>query len=177
MDDARRDVDFHKLSLAGAYNFITGGTDNTLADREAVAAFEERWPGISLNAVENAKFLRRVVRYFAEQGIRQILDLGAGKPKPKPGTNVHQIMAERSPGARVVYVEKDPTAHSHARAVWGSGSGTAYVEADVRDSGHVLEAVRSRRLLDLEEPVGILLLAVLHYVDTDPAEVVAPYGG
>jgi hypothetical protein len=174
MDDARRDPDTSShLTVAGTYAHIVGSDDSTLADRQAVDAFTRKWPGVAENAVENAKFEARVVRWFAEQGVRQILDLGAGKPKP--GSNVHEVLGWETGDGRVVYVEKDPTAHVHARAVWGSGPGTAYIEADVADAGRVLGEVRDRGLLDLDAPVGVLLLAVLPYVNADPAAVVAPY--
>jgi hypothetical protein len=173
MDDARRDVDTSHLSTSGAYDHIVGGTDNTLADRRAVDVFSRRWPGVAENALENARFEARVVRWLAGQGIRQVLNLGSGKPKPND--NVHEVLDREAGGGRVVYVEKDPTAHAHARAIWGSGSGTAYIEADVADTSRVLNEVRDRRLLDLNEPVGVLLLAVLPYIPADPAAVVAPY--
>ncbi|TDD97663.1 SAM-dependent methyltransferase [Actinomadura rubrisoli] len=175
MDDPQRDVDPTHISLAGAYNYTTGGDDNTLTDREIVHAYEAKWPGLASNAVANAQFLERVVGFLAERGIRQILDLGAGKPKPVAGGNVHEILGSHAGDARVVYVEKDPTAHSHARAMWGSGQRTGYVEADVRDVDQVLAAAETRRLIDFDEPVGILMLAVLHYVVGDAAGVVTRY--
>jgi len=173
MDDARRDVGTTHLSTAGTYDHIVGGTDNTLADRQAVDSFNRRWPGVAENAVENARFEKRVVRWLAAQGIRQILNLGAGKPKPSD--NVHEVLGRETGDGRVVYVEKDPTAHVHARAVWGAGPGTAYIEADVADTARVLGEVRDRGLLDLNEPVGVLMLAVLPYIPANPAAVVAPY--
>lgn len=174
MDDARRDPDSaSRMTVAGTYAHIVGSDDSTLADRQAVDAFTRKWPGVAENAVENARFEARVVRWFAEQGVRQILDLGAGKPKP--GFNVHEVLGWETGGGRVVYVEKDPTAHAHARAVWGSEPGTAYIEADVADADRVLGEVRDRGLLDLDEPIGVLMLAVLPYIPAAPAAVVAPY--
>lgn len=175
MDARHDDVDPTHLSLAGAYDHIVGGTDNTLADRQAVAEYTQKWPGVADNAVHNALFEARVVKYFADQGIRQILDLGAGKPKPPPRINVHELLARETGDGRVVYVERDPTAHAQARAVWGAAPTTAYIEADIRDADRVLSEVQDRQLLDLTRPVGVLLLAVLHYIDADPAEVTAPY--
>lgn len=176
MDDARRDdVDPTRISVAGTYDHIVGGTDNTPTDRIAVNEFAQRWPGVVENAVENSRFEQRIVRWLAAQGIRQILDLGAGKPKPQPGSNVHEILADQTGDGRVVYVEKDPTAHAQARAMWGSGTRTAYIEADIADTSLVLDEVRDRGLLDLARPVGVLALAVLPYIAVPPAEVIAPY--
>ena len=174
-DDARRDVDPRRVSLAGVYDFSAGGDDNTRTDRLTVLDFERRWPGIASNAVANAKFLQRVVQYMAERGIRQVLDLGAGKPKAQPGSNVHEILAETASGCRVVYVEKDPTAHAHARAIWGRREGTEYVAADLQDVDEILAAPEVQRLIDFEEPVGLLMLASLHYVLGDVAPIVQRY--
>jgi hypothetical protein len=82
-----------------------------------VLSFEEKWPRIAPNAVANAHFLQRVVRYMAGRGIRQILDLGAGKPRTQAGNNVHEILGETTGDGSVVYVGKDPRAHPHARAI------------------------------------------------------------
>lgn len=174
-DDARRDVDPTKISLAGAYDFSAGGDDNTRTDRLTVLSFEEKWPGIASNAVANAHFLQRVVRYMAGRGIRQILDLGAGKPKTQPGSNVHEILGETTGDGRVVYVEKDPTAHSHARAIWGRRDGTEYVAADLQDVDEILSAPEVQRLIAFQEPVGLLMLASLHYVLGDVQATVERY--
>lgn len=172
--DARRD-DVSHISMAGAYNFTTGGDDNTRRDREIVLACEQKWPGLAAGAIANAQFGQRAVRFLAEQGITQIIDLGAGKPKPDEGANVHEVLAANANDARVVYVERDPAAHAHARAVWGSGDRTAYVAADIRDVDRVLRSPEVQRLIDFDKPVGVLLLAVLHYVVDDAAEVAAQY--
>lgn len=174
-DDTRRDIDVTNLSLSGSYNYITGGTDNTLTDREIVLAYERKWPGLASNAVENAKFLQRAVRMLAEDGVCQFIDLGAGRPKPDAGTNTHEVVAAVNSECRVVYVEKDPTGHSHARAIWGAQPSTAYIEADIRDADLVLSHPETRRLIDFDEPVALLLASVLHYVGEAPATVAAPY--
>lgn len=176
MDDAaRRDVNPRQVSLAGVYDFSAGGDDNTRTDRLTVLEFEKKWPGIASNAVANARFLQRVVRYMADQGIRQILDLGAGKPKQQPGSNVHEILTATTGDGNVVYVEKDPTAHAHARAIWGRQPGTGYVEADLSDVNEVLGSSEVERLIDFDQPVGLLMLASLHYVLGDVRPTVQRY--
>ena len=174
-DDACRDVDPTKLSVAGAYDFSAGGDDNTRTDRLTVISFEEKWPGIASNAIANANFLQRVVRFFASHGIHQILDLGAGKPKAQAGANVHEILTQTTGNGQVVYVEKDPTAHAHARAIWGRQPGTGYVEADLADTDHVLGSPEVERLINFDQPVGLLMVASLHYILGDVAPVVARY--
>uniref|UniRef100_UPI0018D07619 SAM-dependent methyltransferase n=1 Tax=Sciscionella sediminilitoris TaxID=1445613 RepID=UPI0018D07619 len=63
-------------------------------------------------AVENRHFLRRAVRFAAEQGIRQFLDLGAGIPNVNP---THEVARAVNPDTKVVYVDSEPVAVIEAR--------------------------------------------------------------
>jgi hypothetical protein len=64
---------------------------------------------------------------------------------------------------------------AHARALLTSGEAgtTEYIDADLRDTGTILE--RAGELLDFTKPVAITLLAVLHAVPAtdDPPAIVA----
>jgi hypothetical protein len=120
----------------------------------------------------NRAFLGRVVRYLAaEAGIRQFLDIGTGIPT---AGNTHQVAQAIAPETRVVYVDYDPIVLAHARALLiSSESGaTEYIDADVRDTGKILD--QAGELLDLTQPVAITLLALLHAVpDADkPYDIV-----
>jgi hypothetical protein len=50
----------------------------------------------------NRRFLGRAVRYMAETGIRQFLDIGTGIPT---ANNTHEVAQSVAPAARVVYVD------------------------------------------------------------------------
>ena len=69
-----------------------------------------------------------------------------------------------APASRIVYVDNDPLVPSHARALLTSRPEgvTAYLDADVRDTGSLLE--QAADILDFSQPVAIMLLAILHYV-------------
>jgi len=121
----------------------------------------------------NRTFLARVVTYLAaERGIRQFLDIGTGLPAPGA---THLVAQRIAPAARVVYVDNDSLVLAHARALLTSTPQGAcdYIDADLRDPAGIL--TQAARTLDFTQPVGVLLLAVLHFIpDTDdPAGLVA----
>ncbi len=155
------------------YDYWLGGKDNFEADRQAAQAALAAYPGMARLARENRAFLRRAVRYLAgEAGVRQFLDIGTGIPTVG---NTHEVAQEVAPECRVVYVDYDPVVLTHARALLTSTreGATAYIDADLRDSGTVLE--KAAQTLDVTEPVAVTMLAVLHAVgdDDDPWAVVA----
>jgi hypothetical protein len=125
--------------------------------------------------VENRWFLHRAVRFLAEQaGIRQFLDIGTGIPT---SPNVHQIAQGVDPGARIVYVDNDPIVLAHARALLTSTEQgrTAYLDADLREPEVILHDPTLGATLDLTQPVGLIMVAILHFIrdEYDPYRVVA----
>jgi len=148
--------------VARVYDYWLNGKDNFTADRiageETIAAF----PGIKLSAQANRAFLRRTVRYLAAaEGIRQFLDIGTGLPA---ANNTHEVSQTAAPESRVVYVDNDPLVLAHARALLTSSPEgvTAYLDADIENTDTILEEAAAT--LDFSRPVGIVLLAILHYV-------------
>jgi len=142
-------------------------------DREAVRQILRAWPEVRLIARANRAFLRRAVRFLAGQaGIRQFLDIGTGIPA---AGNVHEIAGQAAPGARVVYVDNDPIVHVHASALL-TGSGTASVVlADLRDPHAILADPVLRARIDFAQPVGLLLVAILHFITSteNPSRIIA----
>jgi O-methyltransferase involved in polyketide biosynthesis len=148
-------------TAARMYDYWLGGHNNFAADRIAALKVAETSPQVPLVAKANRAFLGRVVRYLTgEAGIRQFLDLGAGLPTKG---NVHQVAQAIAPGAHVVYVDKDPMVHAHARAL-KTGDGTAVIHADLCDTDTILRHPETTRLIDFSQPLAILSLAVLHFV-------------
>ena len=148
--------------IARVYDYWLNGKDNFTVDRvaaeEAIAAF----PGIRDSAQANRAFLRRAVRYLTVvEGVRQFLDIGTGLPSV---SNTHEVSEAAAPDSRVVYVDNDPLVLAHARALLTSNSAgaTAYLDANLEDTETILEQAAST--LDFTRPVGIMLLAILHYV-------------
>jgi hypothetical protein len=113
------------------------------------------------------------VRFLVgEAGTRQFLDIGTGLPT---GNNTHEVAQYVAPDSRVVYVDNDPFVLSHARALLASRPEgmTEYIEADLRDPQKILDV--AARLLDLEQPVAVMLMTILQHIDDedDPAKIVA----
>jgi hypothetical protein len=175
MSDPASRLDTGVAHPARRYNYWLGGKDNFSADRESGDAVVATFPSIRLSVRENRRFLGRAVRYLAgEVGIRQFLDVGTGLPT---ADNTHEVAQGIAPESRIVYVDNDPIVLVHARALLTSSpeGATAYVDADVRDPEKILSAPELSGTLDLTRPVGLMLLAVLHFVRDfeDPYGIVA----
>ena len=151
---------------ARRYNYWLGGKDHFAADRESGDLLAAKFPTARVAARENRDFLRRTVRYLTEAGIRQFLDIGTGLPVPD---NTHEIAQRIAPESRVLYVDNDPIVMTHARALTvGTPQGrTGYLEADLRAPGAILAHPELRTVLDLDRPVALLLVAVLHFLHHD----------
>jgi O-methyltransferase involved in polyketide biosynthesis len=76
-----------------------------------------------------------------------------------------------------VYVDNDPIAVEHSRAILAGDEQTAVVRADLREPDSVLVQPEVRRMLDSDQPVAVLMVAVLHFVpdEADPAGLVARF--
>ena len=98
-------------NVARMNDYLLGGKDNFAADREAADEALELAPELVVLMGEWRRFIRRVVRFLAQSGIRQFIDIGGGLPAQE---NVHEIAQATAPGARVVYVDNDPLVCAHA---------------------------------------------------------------
>jgi hypothetical protein len=151
-------------SAARIYDYALGGAHNFAADREAGNELFRVYPDGMLVARSNRLFLQRAVRYCYNQGVRQFLDLGSGIPTVG---NVHEIAHQLDPHCRVVYVDNEAIAVATTRHMLADVPNAMIVDADMRDPDRVLDAPATRQLLDFTEPLGIMMVAVLHYVSED----------
>ncbi|QLY27639.1 SAM-dependent methyltransferase [Nocardia huaxiensis] len=165
-------VDMTQASPARMYDALLGGSHNFEIDRRAAEMGKSLVPDLPRVALSNRAFLRRAVRFLADAGVRQFLDVGSGIPT---AGNVHEVAQEIDPSIRVLYVDIDPVAVAHARAILAGNDRATAVEADLRKPADLLERVRETGLIDFEQPVGVLMFAVLHLLgDEDrPGEVVS----
>src|SRR5215469_50381 len=166
------ELDARRANVARVYDYLLGGAQNFLPDQDAARAIAAVEPNIRAMARANRAFLGRAVRFLAAAGVRQFLDIGSGIPT---AGNVHEIAQEADPGARVVYVDIDPVAIAHSRAILAANPNAAIAEADLRDPEKILAHPAVSTLIDFTEPVGLLLVAVLHFFrdDEDPWHIVA----
>jgi hypothetical protein len=155
------DIDVSRPNVARMYDVFLGGSHNFAADREMAAQVTASWPETPRVARANRAFLGRVVRYLVEAGVSQFLDLGSGIPTVG---NVHEIAQARRPQSRVVYVDVDPVAVAHSRAILAGNPYTAVIHGDLCQPERILTDEAVMRLLDFTEPVAVLLVSVLHFI-------------
>jgi hypothetical protein len=164
-----REIDTTVPHIARVYDYWLGGSSNYEADRRAAMQAAEANPVVLQGVHGNRAFLARSVRYLARAGIRQFLDIGSGIPSR---LNTHEIARAVAPECRVVYVDNDPVVFAAAESALlppggvPLGSGIGFLDADARDAAQVL--ARAGAILDLRQPVGVLMVAVLHCIpDSD----------
>jgi S-adenosyl methyltransferase len=154
-------VDVTRPSIARIYDYLLNGKDNFAADRAAAQKLMESRLDPRQLSWANRGFLRRAVRFMAEHGISQYLDLGSGLPT---SPSVHEVARDVIPGARVVYVDHDPIVVVHNDALLATRDGVITIRADVRDPDAVLGHDAVNRCIDFGQPVAVLLLSVLHFI-------------
>jgi SAM-dependent methyltransferase len=166
-------VDPAKASVARIYDYFLGGAHNFSTDRDVARTLEAIEPRARLITRANRAFLTRATRFMAaEAGVRQFIDIGSGIPTRG---NVHEIAQGVDPATRVVYVDHDPVAVAHSTAILAGNQNAAVVQADLREPAEILGHPTVQRMIDFSRPVGLLLVAVLHFLpDEDrPASIVA----
>jgi hypothetical protein len=163
-------------SAARIYDAYLGGRDHFPVDQEFAERVMREIPTARPAALANRACLGRMVRWLADQGIEQFIDLGAGLPTQG---NVHEIAQQVNPQARVVYVDNDMTALAHARALLAERDdrNVIVVKGDIRAPHHILSDAQVQRLIDFSRPVAVLFIAVLHFLpaEEDPYRSVAAF--
>ncbi|MFJ5262380.1 SAM-dependent methyltransferase [Streptomyces sp. NPDC088387] len=160
------EIDANVPTAARMYDYYLGGKDNYAADRAAVAELDKVVPSTRRLALNNRRFLQRVVRTLTEDlGIRQFLDHGSGLPTQD---NVHQVAQRLDPTAHVVYVDNDPMVLVHGRALLEQDERTTVIHADMRETDAIFAHADTRRLIDFSQPVAVLFNSVFHCIpDSD----------
>jgi hypothetical protein len=166
-DGEAEPVDLHtdRPHPARVYDYMLGGKDNFEADRSAAELALKANPTGRAGPLENRAFMVRAVRYLAaEAGIRQFLDIGTGIPT---SPNVHEIAQSIAPASRIAYADNDPIVLAHARALMTSSpeGQTVYIDGDLREPDGILDNPGLRKVVDLSQPVGLLLVAVMHLIE------------
>ncbi|HJP79841.1 MAG TPA: SAM-dependent methyltransferase [Pseudonocardiaceae bacterium] len=167
-------LDLARPNAARMYDYYLGGSANVAVDRAAADELIRCLPDTVFTARANRSFLSRVVRFLAQQGIDQFLDLGSGIPT---AGNVHEIAQAVNPEARVAYVDIEPVAVSYAQKLLRDEKQVTITKADIRKPSTVLAAPGVTDLLDFTRPVAVLAVFILHSMsDADrPLEFMAEY--
>lgn len=167
-------MDIERPSAARMYDFYLGGSYNFAADRALAEENLRNWPDMPHIARANRDFLHRAVTHLSALGVDQFLDLGAGIPT---GGNTHDVALSLNPDSRVVYVDVDPVAVAHSTVLLQDVPNATVVHADLRDADAIARHSEVPAFLDLGRPVGVIMLAVLHFLgpEDDAPGVVAAY--
>jgi len=165
--DWAADVPLDRPSPARMYDYYLGGHHNFAVDREAAEQIIALMPSVRLIARANRAFLGRAVKFLAEQGVDQFIDIGSGIPT---AGNVHELVQAIRPEARVLYIDNDPVAVAHTETLLASQPHTRVEQLDLRLAGDLFDRPAVQELFDLQRPIAALLVAVLHFI-TDDAQV------
>ncbi|WP_433511720.1 SAM-dependent methyltransferase [Nonomuraea sp. CA-143628] len=159
-------------NVARLYDYYLGGKDHFPADRRAAERLLRVAPEVRTAARANRAFLGRAVRFLADAGVTQFLDIGTGLPTRG---NVHEVARAVAPQSRVVYVDHDPVVLVHARALLADSEGITVVDGDLRDPHDLLKNPDLVGALDFDQPVGVLLVAIMHFIGEadDPLRIMA----
>lgn len=172
--EAPPDVDIDTPSAARIYDCLLGGASNFAADRVLADQILKAWPAARNIARANRAFVIRAVRELARQGYNQFIDIGCGLPTMGA---VHEVVQAVSRRARVVYVDNELVAVTHAQQILRHGHVTnaGVVNGDVRHLAPIMANPVTTGLIDPTRPVAVVLAAVLHFIpDTDhPAGIMA----
>ncbi|MFF8281120.1 SAM-dependent methyltransferase [Streptomyces albus] len=164
-------IDTTRPHPARMYDYYLGGKDNYEADRDAADRILSALPDVGVTARSNRDFMHRAVRTVVGNGVRQIIDIGTGIPT---SPNTHEVARQVAPDVRVAYVDNDPIVSTYAGAKLTNSGNAGFVLADIRDPKGILDHPVTRELIDFDQPVALMLLAVLHFVtdEEDAAGIV-----
>jgi SAM-dependent methyltransferase len=154
-------INTSKPNIARIYDYLLGGKDNFAADRDEAERMLQVYPLLPAKAWENRLFLARAVKWAADQGVRQFMDIGSGLPTVQ---NTHQIAQAVDPACRIAYVDYDPVVMAHARALLRA-NGVIAIECDLRDPAAIFSHPDMGRVIRLGEPLGLILAMVLHFFE------------
>jgi len=168
------EIDLSRPSASRVYDFYLGGFHNFNSDREMAEQAIKDWPDLPLIMRSNRAFLRRAVGYLVRSGVRQFLDIGSGIPTVG---NVHEVAQELAPDAKIVYVDLDPVAVAHSRAILADNPNATILSGDFRKPDDIMAELAESHLLDVDQPIALLLVALLHFVgdQDEPAGKIATF--
>ncbi|MEU4811830.1 SAM-dependent methyltransferase [Nocardia fluminea] len=159
-------LDQSRPNSARIHTALLGGKDCYPADR--VIAEKLARNKIAPAFTESRRFALRAVGYLIDHHqVTQFVELGCGFPHTP---NIHDVAAERTESARTLYIDNDPIAAAHARALMTDHT-THSAEIDLADTSAVLDAVTST--LDTTAPIALLLSGTAELIDNAASMIAA----
>lgn len=171
---APESIDLERPNAARIYDYLLGGAANFEKDREFGENLLRIAPNSATVAQLNRAFLRRAVKFCLDNGIRQFLDIGSGIPT---AGNVHEIAQRIEPSTKVLYVDLEPVAVTHTELMLQGNDNAAVMQGNLLEPERILDSAEANRLLDFDEPIAVLMVAVLHFLpdNAEPHQAVARY--
>jgi len=164
MDETVDDRTTKPATAARIYDYLLGGSNYFPADEEAAKKVIAAFPVIPMAVRANRATLARMVRYLAEAGVRQFLDVGSGMPTR---SSVHEVAGRVAADCRVVYVDIDPIAVAESQELLKGSDLAIAVRGDLREPEGILGDPQVRSHLDFDRPIALLLFGILHFVADD----------
>ncbi|KAF2737741.1 DUF574-domain-containing protein [Polyplosphaeria fusca] len=161
--------------VARMYDWYLGGTHNSEADRVAAVDVQNALPDIKPIAIENRSFLRRAVRWLAKNGVNQFVDIGSGLPT---AMNTHEAVLKVKPNARILYVDIEETVVREGNEIIrkaGWHEQVSMIRASALEPETIFNNPEARRIIDFDQPVAILLIALIHFFETAQYEPVLSF--
>jgi hypothetical protein len=160
-------LDTSTPNLARACDYLLGGGASFAADRALALRLEGLYPGIRDILFSSRSYVADAVARVARNGVAQFLDLGSGLPTT-PAT--HETARAFQPGARVVYVDRDPEVVGHGQALVPAG--VRYLAGDLAEPEAILASDDLRGFIDFSRPVCLILALVLQTLDPGTARAI-----
>jgi hypothetical protein len=164
---AEPEVDLDHPGVTRVYDYLLGGSAHWAIDRSFACRMLQLFPEFHDIARANRRFVNRVVRHLVKRGVRQFIDIGSGILSTG---NTHQIADAIAP-CRVVYVDNEPIAAAHAELLLdeeGDPDRHAIVLGDLRKPKDLWVEIQGTGVVDLDEPVAVLMFSVLHGIRPEP---------
>ncbi|MGW3955372.1 SAM-dependent methyltransferase [Streptomyces sp. NPDC004752] len=156
-------------SSARMQNYLLGGRDHYIVDRDGALRAADRMPFLESAVGHERLYMLRMVQALAIAGIRQLVDFGCGLPHdPTPV----DVLTRIHPDARAVCIDNDVLVHTHADEIM-TAKAPARLEslcADVRDPESILASREVLETINWREPVILLLGSVLHHIEDTAAQ-------
>ena len=167
-------VDTSVPTPARIYDYMLRGHNYFERDQQAAEQILAAVPEVRDAAWSNRGFHQRAAKYIADHGVRQFIDIGSGLPTVG---NTHEVVQKIVPDVIVIYVDNDPMVELHSQDILTGQESIAAIAGDLRDPDALLSHPTVRDLIDLSQPVGLLLTGVMMFVsdESHPQELVRQY--
>lgn len=160
-----------KPSIAGMRDYYLGGTNCSVADREAAMEVQNAMPDMFNIIQEDCSFLRRCVRYMLLLGIKQFVVIDSGFLY---GSSAHELAHLVNPIANVVYVGRDLAVFKQGSTLLAGNGTSTIICADIRQPQDVLKHPDLVRFIDFSKPVGVLMMRVVaHFTNPEITHIMS----